>query len=66
MDDIKNELKKMGEKELQEKVSELRRELFKARLTARSTSLKDTSQLKKLKKSIARGLTFLQEKGIHA
>ena len=62
---IKNELKNLDVKELQTRINEQRRELFKMRLTAKSTSLKNTAQLKKLRKDIARGLTFLREKGVH-
>ena len=65
MKGIKTELKKMNAKELQEKINELRRELFKVRLTAASSSLKNTAQLKKLRNDIARGLTFLREKESH-
>jgi large subunit ribosomal protein L29 len=48
--------------ELQEKIENLRRELFSLRLNASTAHVKDYSQLSKLRKSIARALTCLSEK----
>lgn len=55
----KDELKKMDAKTLKEKIEGLRKELFELRLSAASTPIKDNSQFKKLRSSIARALTYL-------
>jgi len=44
--------KGLTEKELSHKINEIRRELFKARLMIKSSSLKDVSIVKNLKKDI--------------
>ncbi|MBU1007475.1 50S ribosomal protein L29 [Candidatus Dependentiae bacterium] len=58
----KTELKKMDEKKLQEKIVEMRKELFNLRLSAASTHIKDNSQFKKLRGEIARALTYIRQK----
>lgn len=62
MNNIKNELKGLSTKELVEKVDALRRELFSLRLHSATEPVKDKTQFKKLRKNIARGLTYLEEK----
>jgi ribosomal protein L29 len=49
-------------KSINEKLDALRKELFDLRLSAASTPIKDNSQFKKLRASIARGLTLLRAK----
>ncbi len=52
----------LGPDELQEKIEGLRRELFSLRLNASTAHVKDYSQFGKLRKSIARALTYLNQK----
>jgi ribosomal protein L29 len=51
----------LGEKELLEKVSEFKRELFGLRLNSITSHVKDYSQFKKLRKNVARALTYLNK-----
>ena len=48
--------------ELLEKIDALRRELFSLRLNASTAHVKDYSQFGKLRRSIARALTYLDQK----
>ena len=57
-----SEFEKMSEKELRDKVFALRKELFELKLSAVSTHVKDNSQFKKKRASIARALTSLKLK----
>lgn len=57
----KSQFKGLGEKELIEKVSEFKRELFGLRLNSVTSHLKDYSQFKKLRKNVARALTCLNK-----
>ena len=57
----REQLKGLGEKELREKVSEYKRELFSLRLNSVTSHLKDYSQFKKLRKNVARALTYLNK-----
>jgi len=59
----KEQLRGLGKKELQEKSSGFKRELFSLRLNSMTAHVKDYSQFKKLKKSVARALTYLNQKG---
>lgn len=59
------ELKKMDEKTLREHVDKLKRELFDLKLSTASTPIKDNSQFKKLRASIARTLTVLNEVSVN-
>ncbi len=43
-------------------IEELRRDLFGLRLNSKTTTVKDPSQFRKLRKNIARGLTILHQK----
>lgn len=58
----KDILKSMSEAELIAHADLVRRDLFSARLQAATKPLKDTGAMKKLKKEIARTLTFIQQK----
>ena len=57
----KEDLKKMDAKALKERVNKLKKELFDLRLSAASTPIKDNSQFKKLRASVARAMTYLNE-----
>lgn len=59
---MKDELKKMSTEELKTQLDVLRRELFSVRLSKMTKPLKDTTHQKKLRKEIARTLTFLHQK----
>lgn len=61
MSKIKEELKTMDEQQLQNKIEDLRREYFSARLNATTAHIKDYSQFKKLRRDLARALTFLNQ-----
>jgi len=56
------ELNQCTYEQLAEKVDGWRRELFGLRLSAASSHVKDVSQYRKLRRSIARGLTLMEQK----
>jgi len=56
------ELNQLNVEQLTEKVEFFRRELFALRLNAGTTHIKDYSQFKKLRKNLARSLTYLHKK----
>ena len=58
----REQLKGLGKKELQEKVSGFKRELFSLRLNSMTAHVKDYSQFKKLRRSVARAITYLNKK----
>ena len=58
---LKQELKSLSAQELEFKIEALRRELFSLRLHAAKSPLKDHTQLKKLRKAIACGLTLVRQ-----
>lgn len=60
--DFKNSLKQLNEQQLIEEVEKLRRELFSLKLAVVSSPPKDTMQFAKLRKNIARTLTYLRDK----
>jgi len=60
--ELNKELEKMSVTELQQKLEGLRRELFNIKLNAATAHVKDYSQFDKLKKNIARVLTFIRQK----
>ncbi len=64
MKTVKNELKALSELELISKVDDLRRELFSLRLHSKTSPLKNFTQFKKLRKDIARALTYLRQKNV--
>ncbi len=57
---ITKELAGLGATELKAKVIEWRRQLLSLRLNAATSHVKDFSQFTKLRKNIARGLTYLK------
>lgn len=59
MNKEKNELKNLNAAQIKEKIESYRRELFSLRLTSATSHIKDNSQFNKLRKNIARALTFL-------
>ncbi len=59
---LKSELKKMSLQDLALKADDLRKELFSLRLQDLNTGIKDKSQFKKLRRSIACTLTYMQQK----
>jgi large subunit ribosomal protein L29 len=62
VDKFKQELEHMGTVELQDKLEGIRRELFSLRLNASTAHIKDYSLFKKLRRDVARILTFLRNK----
>ena len=56
------ELKQLDLAALQQKLDDVRRELFNIQLNVATAHLKDYSQFKKLKKNVARVLTCIQQK----
>lgn len=58
----KQDLKKLSAKELAERAEMLRRELFSVRLQKTTKPLKDTAFVKKMRREIARTLTYLRQK----
>lgn len=59
---IIDEFKQLPVNSLREKLDSLRRDLFSTKLNAMTAHVKDYSQFKKLKRSIARALTILHQK----
>ena len=59
---FKDELKQLDAAELKVKLDAVRRELFNIQLNATTAHVKDYSQFKKLKKDVARVLTFACQK----
>ena len=62
MNKINNDLRAMNVEELVKYLHSMRAELFGLRLNGATTHIKDYSQFSKIKKNIARALTFLQKK----
>ncbi|MBN1549733.1 50S ribosomal protein L29 [Candidatus Babeliales bacterium] len=62
MNQVKQELHNSSVQELREKVEGYRRELFSLQLNATTAHVKDYSQFSKLKKNLARALTYLSQK----
>ncbi len=62
MKSIKNELKKLSAQEIAARADLLRRELFSVRLQKATKPLKDTAHIKKMRREIARALTYLRQK----
>ena len=60
--DVNKELLELGTTELKAKVVEWRRQLLSIRLNSATSHVKDHSQFNKLRKNIARGLTYLETK----
>ncbi|MBT3456250.1 50S ribosomal protein L29 [bacterium] len=58
----KEELKDLSVEELKIKVESLRKELFTLHLNIVTTHIKDYSQFPKLRRGVARALTYLRQK----
>ena len=56
---IIQEMRSMSKEQLQQYIEDSRRALFSLRLSAATSHIKDSSQFKKLRRVIARGLTVL-------
>ncbi|MER3402872.1 MAG: 50S ribosomal protein L29 [Armatimonadota bacterium] len=61
-----NQLRQMSIGELQQKLDELRTELYRLRAQQSVAQLKDTSSLKMIRRNIARVQTVLNEKRMHS
>ncbi len=61
MNKEKIELRKLDTKQLEEKVVDYRRELFSLKLASSTSHVKDSSGFKKLRKNLARALTYLRQ-----
>ncbi len=59
---FKDELKQLDEKKLQDKLDQLRRELFSLRLNAQTAHVKNHAQFNELQRNIARVLTVIGQK----
>ncbi len=62
MNKEKTELKEMSVEQLHEKVEQLRQELFGLKFNAKTTHIINYSKFGKIKKNIARALTYLNQK----
>lgn len=62
---LKDELKKMEEKELSVRADEIRKELFSLRMKKVSNPEKNTALERTLRKRLACTLTFLRQRGLH-
>jgi large subunit ribosomal protein L29 len=62
MNKEKQELKSLDTNGLLARVEEYKRALFSLRLNATTAHVKDYSQFKKMRKSLARALTYLRQK----
>jgi len=60
----KEQFKKLSAKDLESKVNFFKKELFGLRLNSLTTHIKDYSQFKKIKKNIARVLSYLNQKSL--
>ncbi len=59
---VKNELQALSVEDLRHKVELLRRDLFSSRLHSTTRPLKDKTAYKKMRRDIARALTFIRQK----
>jgi ribosomal protein L29 len=59
---MKKELQGLAAQDLAVKVDVLQRELFSLRLHTATSPVKDNTQFRKLRKDIARALTYLRQK----
>lgn len=60
-----SEIRDLGINELNEKVKELREEIFRLRWQKSLNQLENTSRIKNLRKDLARVLTALKEKNLN-
>lgn len=66
MNKMKNQFKQLDAKQLAIEADKLRRDLFTLQLASISSPPKDYKQFRRLKKNIARALTFKHQKQIMA
>ena len=57
-----NELRELSIRELEDKVTELKKELMESRFSLATSQIEDTSIFKKIKKQIAQANTVLTQK----
>lgn len=57
-----DKIRELTDAEINEKISDLKKELFQLRLQAAVGKLENTAQLRKVKKEIARAYTILTER----
>jgi len=57
-----NDLRELSIKELEDKVTELKKELMESRFSLATSQIEDTSIFKKIKKQIAQANTVLTQK----
>lgn len=62
MNKVKNSLKELTQTQLVEEVERLRREYFSLKLAVITSPAKDIRQFRKIRKDIARALTYLTQK----
>ena len=60
------EIRELSEKDLKEKLTSLRQEIFNLRIQHENSQLEKTASIPATKKDIARVLTVMSEKGIKA
>ncbi len=63
---LNDEFKHMDAKQLREKLEQLRGHLFTLKLNAKTSHVKNYADFKLLRGNIARVLTFVREKELHA
>ena len=61
-----NELRKLSDDELKEKISECKAELFNLRFSQATGSLEKPSRIKELRKAVARMKTILRERELES
>jgi large subunit ribosomal protein L29 len=61
-----NDLRKLSDKELSDKVIETKRELFDLRLKQSTGNLEKPSKIKELRKDVAKMKTILRERELNA
>ena len=61
-----NDLRKLSDKELNEKIIETKRELFDLRLKQSTGNLEKPSKIKELRKDVAKMKTILRERELNA
>lgn len=62
MNKLKQELKNLDDIQLKERADSFRHELFSLKVNLLTGHVKDYSQFKKLRKNLARALTYLRNK----
>ena len=60
--DLKDEMKAMSKQELKTKIESLRRQLLNLKINVATAHVKDYSEFQRLRRDIARGLTYLRQK----